>query len=312
MATIGEVKSVLFKILIKLLIYLRQDFNFTRQNLIFMESMRKNPQDMDRDLLGQAIRFVAHGLDKAKKCENITGNRGKEKYDLLKVLLNEWKERKYEWGDDKKWALQISNQYKEWSMGKDKIVTKITDSQQRDIKTDVFTVIEKRRSIRFWKKQPVPREIIDKIIKSATYAPISCNRMTWRFFVVENDLSAMIEGDSSNTSLLTKAPCRIYIAIDERLYPEIYAPALDAGIALQNMTLTAHALGIGTCLIYQCESIHQDKLLKYLDIPNHYRVYCSVLLGYPDEKPLTPARVAVKEVTKYIKAELGLSSFLRM
>ena len=72
-------------------------------------------------------------------------------------------------------------------------------------------MIEQRRSVRFWKRKKVEREKIEKILKAATYAPTSCNRMAWRFYIVENDLDNIVEGDSTNRSMLEKAPVRIYL-----------------------------------------------------------------------------------------------------
>ncbi len=63
---------------------------------------------MDRDQLGQLIRFTAHGLDKAKKCENKGENRGQEKHRRLQSLIKEWRERGYEFGPDKVWAQKIN------------------------------------------------------------------------------------------------------------------------------------------------------------------------------------------------------------
>ena len=263
--------------------------------------MRKDVKEMDRDQLGQLIRFTGHSLDKATKCENKAVGRGKEKKELIEKALNEWERRGHSLGPDKLWAKGILKQYDLWCDGREKLVQPHQESRGVEIDNNLFSVIEQRRSVRFWKRKKVEREKIEKIIKAATYAPTSCNRMAWHFFVAENNLSNIVEGDSTNRNMLEKAPVKIYIGIDERLYPEIYAPAMDAGFALQNLALAAHALGLGSCLMYHCETVNQKSLRTDLNIPYYYRIYCAVLLGYPDETPLTPARVSVEEIATFME-----------
>jgi nitroreductase len=110
----------------------------------------------------------------------------------------------------------------------------------------------------------------------------------------------MVKGDASNASMFEKAPVRIFVAIDERLFFEKYSGALDTGFALQNLILMAHSLGLGTCLIYQGEFVDPVMMEKYYHIPAHMKVYCAVTLGYPDEEPETPARMNVEEVTEFL------------
>ena len=126
--------------------------------------------------------------------------------------------------------------------------------------------------------------------------------MPWHFFVVENDLNNIVEGNGTNKSMSEKAPVIIYLGIDERLYPEVYAPALDAGIALQNIVLASHALGLGSCLMYQAESVDQNKLREKLGAPNYYRIYCAVLMGYPDENPTAPGAITLGDVSTFTRS----------
>lgn len=293
------IKDIIFKIIIKSLIFLKRDMDISRQRMVFSATMRKDVKEMDCDQLGQLIRFTGHSLDKATKCENKAVGRGKEKKELLQKAINEWEQRDYNLGPDKLWAKEVLKRYDLWCDGRDKLIQPHQESKGLEADNNLFSVIEQRRSVRFWKRKKVEREKIEKILKAATYAPTSCNRMAWRFYIVENDLGNVVEGDGTNRDMLEKAPVKIYIGIDERLYPEIYAPAMDAGFALQNLALAAHALGLGSCLMYHCETVNQKRLRADLNIPDYYRIYCAILLGYPDEAPLTPARVSVEEIATF-------------
>lgn len=305
-----SLKELIFKIIVRVLVFLKKDLDISRQRMIFTATMRKSVKDMDRDQIGQLIRFNSHALDKATKCGNKNVGRGKERKQLLERALNEWQKRGYPLGPDKIWAGEVIKNYDRWCLGEAKLIQPAQEYHESGT-DDIFSVIEQRRSIRFWKRKKVEREKIEKILKAATYAPSSCNRMTWRFFVVENDLDNVVEGNSTNQNLLEKAPVRIYLGIDERMYPEIYAPAIDAGCALQNLVLAAHALGLGSCIMYHCESVNQEKLRSELNIPNYYRIYSAVILGYPDETPSTPGRVSLDEVATFMKGNAGKDCFRR-
>lgn len=288
------------KIILKIIISLKKELDVPRQRLIFSATMRKNVRDMDRDQLGQLIRFYGHSLDKATKCDNKSQGRGVERKKILEAALTEWRRRGYPCGPDKVWAKKILERYNLWRLGKKKLIDAVPQNKA-SVNNDIFSVIQQRRSARFWKNKTVEREKIRKLITAATYAPSSCNRMPWRFFVVENDLNNVVEGNSTNQSMLEKAPVIIYLGIDERLYPEVYAPALDAGCALQNIILAAHALELGSCAMYQCESFNQEILKAKIGIPDYFRIYCAVLLGYPDEVPLMPGRISIDEACTFTK-----------
>ena len=256
--------------------------------------------NIDRIQLGQLIRFKAHMLDVATKTINIDIQARETDLKDLEILLNEWDNRDYPHGPDIDWARERIHNYGKIK-GKDKKAIFIPPADKSgDIPQDIFSVIKNRRSVRYWKKKSVPREIIRQLIEAATYAPTAFNRMEWRFYVAETPIDSMEQGDASNPSMFAKAPVRIFVAADERLFFEKYSGAMDTGFALQNLILAAHALGLGTCLIYQGEFVDPELMEKYYKIPAYMKVYCAVTLGYPDENPETPARMQVDEVTEFL------------
>jgi len=259
----------------------------------------KKFENTDRIQLGQLIRFKAHTLDVATKTVNIDIKARQSDLEDLTALLSEWHKRGYPDGPDIIWSDERIRNFLKIKKQDPKAI-KITPVSQAAGNKDLFSIIKTRRSVRYWKKKAVPREVLEKVIEAATYAPTAFNRMEWRFYVAETPLENMIKGDASNASMFEKAPVRIFVAVDERLYFEKYSGALDTGFALQNLILMAHSLGLGTCLIYQGEFVDPEKMEKYYSIPTHMKVYCAVTLGYPDEEPETPARMNVREVTEFL------------
>lgn len=253
----------------------------------------------DRSQLGQLIRFKAHQLDIATRTINIDSGARQADLRELKLLLKEWVKRGYPVGPDVQWAGQRIENFLEVKKDDTKAVY-IRPAVSSPVDEDLFSTIKNRRSIRYWKKKAVPRKVLKKIIEAATYAPTAFNRMEWRFYVAETPPDKMVRGDASNVSMFDKAPVRIFVAIDERLFFEKYSGALDTGFALQNLILMAHALGLGTCLMYQGEFVEPEFLRKSYNIPTFMKVYCAVTLGYPDEAPEAPARMKVDEVTEFL------------
>lgn len=271
---------------------------------------------MDREQMGQLIRFKSHSLELAVSFDHTEKERkrnAEDDFHLLQALLDEWQRRGYQWGPDKTWAQERLEIFQQWLQSGRKQIKHTSapqPAQNKSIREDFYKIVKNRRSIRFWQNKPVPREIINRIIEAATYAPSAFNRMTWRFCVVENQPDRIVDGDISNQSMLEKAPVRIYIAVDQRLYEEKHAPALDAGLALQNLLLAAHAEGLGACLIYQCEIADQERLKDFLQLPGYYNIFAVVTAGYPAEIPSAPARVEINEITSFTRAKDGMETFL--
>lgn len=250
--------------------------------------------------LGQKIRFNAHMLDIAIRTSCPDLEKKKQEFQELEKYLEQWRENQFHETPYIRWAEKKLQLFKSWLGSQQMLVNRPENYNQEVSENDLHTLIRQRRSVRFWKKKKVSRDLINEILEAGIYAPSAFNRLPWRFFVAETALQDLKEGDASNPGMFQQAPVRIFIAVDERLFFERYSGALDAGLAMQNMLLTAHALGLGTCLIYQGEFVDKKKLEDYYRIPEYCTVYCAILLGYPDELPETPARMAVDEITTYL------------
>jgi nitroreductase len=74
----------------------------------------------------------------------------------------------------------------------------------------------------------------------------------------------------------------------------IYA-ASDAGLMMQNLMLSAHAHGLGTCA-QGAVAIWDDVVRKEFDIPKDYRLLCGIALGYPSDSPVNDFKANRLEV----------------
>jgi len=258
---------------------------------------------MDQDLLAMYIRWNGHHVEKSVRYNKTVG-RGYGKPILLRSALDEWNSRGYprrRWID---WAEANLDDHKKWeSTGLAQI------HPEKNLPTFVPTspimeVLTNRVSTRFWKPIPVEDEKINSIIEVAAYAPTSCNRQAWKLYVRRNpnlaNFNTSNSADVSNRALREKATVAIYITIDNRLYPEIWAGAEDAGIVGLQMNLAATSLGLAGCLMYGAENFNQDEFRELYSVPSYRYMYLMFLFGYPAERTLTDKRIHPDEIAIFI------------
>ena len=169
---------------------------------------------------------------------------------------------------------------------------------------DVFENIYLRRSIRDYKLNDVPDDIIRELIKVGTYAPSAGNKQPWRFVVIKNrEMIARLSdrakklwldrvGESSDPevkmlanamkmpefNIFYNAPVLVLIFAA----PGAYSPQDDCAAAAENMMLAARSLGIGSCWIGLGMPLGSDTdVLQELKVPEDYRLMAPLIFGYP-------------------------------
>ena len=113
--------------------------------------------------------------------------------------------------------------------------------------------------------------------------------------VVRGDRSARDQQWAKNYSFFG-APVELFVYVHKSLH--IYA-ASDAGLMMQNLMLSAHAHGLGTCA-QGAVAIWDDVVRKEFDVPKGYRLLCGISLGYPSESSINDFkanRLEVEELT---------------
>ena len=170
-----------------------------------------------------------------------------------------------------------------------KIVTK-------EMEEDFFTILKERRSVREFKEQDVPDEIIDKILEAGLWAAHGCNIQSIRYVVVrEKNEPGLFRGSD-----VPGGPVHLVILQDMRCYrANSFTPVrnqlLDAGAAGQNIVLAAHAAGLeGVWLTFPDEKFC-DRLRERFHLPDYIRLVTYVDVGYGDQTPHPPLRWEVGE-----------------
>lgn len=151
---------------------------------------------------------------------------------------------------------------------------------------NITEAIEKRKSYRSFKKDPIERDKIEEIVEAAGLAPSCFNNQPWRYVVVDQkeDLEKLYPALAEGNYWMKLAPVIVAIlskkdfdcVIKERVYHQF-----DTGMATGFMLLKAQEMGIHSHLI---AGYSPSKTREILGIPKDMEVISLMALGYLSEK----------------------------
>ena len=173
---------------------------------------------------------------------------------------------------------------------------------------DLMETIKGRRSIRKYKPDPVPEEVLQKVLEVVRWAPSWANTQCWEVIVVKDpkaksDLITAIPESNPAFSSLVQAPLVLVLCGKKGVAGFYKGQArttkgdwlmFDTGLAMQNLCLAAHALGLGTVIIGNFD--HQ-KAAQILGTPQNIEVVAVTPLGYPSAEGGNPKR---KEISEFV------------
>ena len=146
---------------------------------------------------------------------------------------------------------------------------------------DVYQCIRSRRTVREFKPDPVPEDVILKILQAARWAPSSSNTQAWHFIVIQDRNTLTTLGEiCSQGRFIGQAPMAIAIVMENAPRPQ-----LDAGRALQQMELMAWSQGVGTCFAGVRDSAQQVAVKELLGIAEEMELITVLPFGYRAEGP---------------------------
>ena len=147
---------------------------------------------------------------------------------------------------------------------------------------EVYDAIKSRLTIREFKPNCVPKEIIKDILFAGLWSPSSRNRQPWHFIVIDDkSILTTISGFSNYGRFLSGAPIAIAITMDNSLADR---PDLDAGSALQQIELLAWSKGLGTCFVSFHEKSDNEQAKSILKIPSNLELITIMPFGYRLDK----------------------------
>lgn len=142
-----------------------------------------------------------------------------------------------------------------------------------------------RRSIRKYTNQKISADHINTILKAAMYAPSAMNSQAWHFIVIDSKEVLLNTLKSiPYAEMLKQSAAAILVCGDSAVEKNESWLLQNCSAAIQNILLSAHGLGIGSCWI----AIHgMDEVYKNIknqfDLPDNIVPVSLISLGYPDE-----------------------------
>lgn len=191
---------------------------------------------------------------------------------------------------------------------------------------ETFDTITKRQSIRKFKADPIPQDVLEKILTAGTLAPSGKNKQPWKFYVVRGEKRAEMiaemqkgmdrlgsQGINTGSArytlrVLEQAPATVFVFNPTSRHPllprdtlEVYADLVDVqsvGAAIENMLLAATELGVGSlwiCDVY----FGYEELCAWLGEKGE--MIAAVSLGYADHQPRPRPRKSIVDLTVYVE-----------
>lgn len=165
--------------------------------------------------------------------------------------------------------------------------------------TDLLNTIKSRRSIRKFKSDDIPEDILNRIIEAGTYAATGMNKQSPIIVVVTNkeirdklsQANCKIGGWKEGFDPFYGAPVVLIVLADRNLTNCVY----DGSLVMGNLMLAAHELGIGSCWIHRAKEEFEmpewKQWLKDIGVEGEYIGIGHCVLGYIDgDYPNEPKR----------------------
>ena len=158
---------------------------------------------------------------------------------------------------------------------------------------DCFESIIGRRSVRKFERKNVPADVMRKLIELGGLAASGMNVQPIKYIIAAGEKAdeifphtrwaGYLKGKGS-PSFDERPYAFILVLNDLNLRKSGYE--LDAGAAVQNILVAAHAMGLGTCWL---GAIDYDEISSLVGLTDDYKLISAVAVGYPAQKSVSEA-----------------------
>lgn len=210
---------------------------------------------------------------------------------------------------------------------------------------DFLDLVRSRRSMRRFKPDAVPTEILNKVLEAGRWAMSGANAQPWEFVAVRNPalLAKLAESwfephkemyaieqsrvealrltplrEFATTAAFKSAPVLVVILGDRRTYqgtvlgaPYLVTEGASDAIYLKNMANATQNINLAAsaaglgAMWISITRVWADSIKRILDIPDMLEVHTMVALGYPAYLPVPGSRRPMKEIVHYDKYDTG-------
>ncbi|MCM8822644.1 MAG: nitroreductase family protein [Candidatus Omnitrophica bacterium] len=173
-------------------------------------------------------------------------------------------------------------------------------------------LVRRRQSVRSYRSDPVPVDVLERCFEAARLAPSACNSQPWYFIAVKDrDVIRKIadrafSGIYALNRFAKEAPVIVAVVTERSRYTACLGGyfrgtkynLIDIGITVEHFVLQATEEGLGTCWIGW---FNEREVHRILGIPNRRKIDILITVGYPAfDEIKTKKRRALDEIRRYI------------
>jgi nitroreductase len=172
---------------------------------------------------------------------------------------------------------------------------------------DLLELAQRRRSVRWFDQRPVPRELIEKAMEVAGFAPSACNRQPFEFRVFDDpelvqkvaDVPMGTRGWRHNIPVFIVIVGKLSAFFSERDRHLIYT---DGCLAAMGLVFALESLGLSTCCVNWPDIRERERrMAKLLGLRRSERPVMCMAVGYPDPAGMVPFsyKKPVEQIARY-------------
>lgn len=149
---------------------------------------------------------------------------------------------------------------------------------------DVKEAIKTRRTVRKFKDEPVPDEVLLDILETAKWAPSPVNSQPWQFIIIrDKETLKKLREHAKYGAHLLDAPMAVAVVVSHiegfHWYNEIQENKYAGAVVATHIMLSAWENGVGTGWV----SIERDKVNEILGVPSDHTVITVMPIGFSAE-----------------------------
>lgn len=156
---------------------------------------------------------------------------------------------------------------------------------------DVIKAMCDRRSVRAYKEDEVPRELIEQVIEAGLWAPSGMGRQSPVIFAIADRAlrdtlaAANAKVMGADTDPFYGAPVVLVVLAPRDVPTHVY----DGSLVMGNLMLAASTVGLGSCWIHRAKETFEmpefKRVLSELGVDGDYEGIGNCILGWPAEEP---------------------------
>jgi nitroreductase len=167
---------------------------------------------------------------------------------------------------------------------------------------DILELVKKRRHIHFFEAEPISDENIKTLLEAARWAPSAGNLQPWEIILIDSkDDKDRLVGAIKKKEYIRSAPVILIFCADMNRSRERYGERgtslyviQDTTAAIQNVLLTATALGLGSGWVGDFD---ENAIADLFKLPPNVRPMALIMIGKSNENPKPPSRRNIEDFT---------------